>query len=247
MARPTVGFPIGRGRIARSFQERVISNAFRAASHGEGYMTDLLKSWIAAGCRWDNWEAANGNEAVSLQSPLDGLRSWQVRIRARTDGKPTAYALGPTGFGPGEASEAEGANTNKALAYEIFALFIVAAAPRAEVGICERCKQFYWNRWGHTNKRFCSRRCAQRQTAIEGQRKRLSREWGEKNKRIRSAILEFVDRKPTCQDWRAWVCRRAGVSKGFLTRTLRRGERGEPEGLVLRKRQRQFLQKGNGR
>lgn len=243
-------FQIGGRCLNRRFLERVIDNTFRAASHGHGFVTDLLNSWIEAGCRWDRWEKNDRFRAWKLvHGPGKGLDEWRVWIRAGRDGRAVPYAVGRAAFEPDAPKRA---NSDEALAHDIFALFLVAAAPRAEVGICERCRGFYWNRWGHANKRFCSRKCSQLQTAKEGQAQKLRDERKEKNTRIEKAIKDFFENliwdKPDPPDWKRWVASRARVTVSYLTRAFNRGLRGEPDGLKLTKAQIQNLEsKGRSR
>ncbi len=222
---------------------RIIQNTFRAASRyvnsDHAYMTCLLRSWVAAGCRFDAWEKSNPEMAWKLRRHLD--QRWRAMLFSGRGGRPETRLAGASGF---ETDAADKANSDEPLAYDLFAMFVVAAAPRAEVGICDRekCRQFYWNRWGHTNKRFCGRKCAQLQTATEGQAKRVRRQWQEKDKRIRRSIREFVNTKPQTSDWRQWVASKAQVSLSYLTRSMRRGNEGS-NGVKPSPPQRKYLRK----
>jgi hypothetical protein len=223
--------------------ERVITNTLEAASHPErgsspAYMTDLLESWIAAGCRWESWQNDNPGMAWKLRQRLEA--QWRARIYPGRDGRPEPVLLGASGFEPDAPQKA---NTDEDLAYDLFAVFLVAAAPRAEVGVCERekCRKYYWNRWGHLNKRFCSRECSRRETASEGQTEKTREKRREKIARLKRAIRECISENPSERDRRRWVAERAGVSLNFLTRAIRADQQAKPGGLTLTKAQRKFL------
>lgn len=108
--------------------------------------------------------------------------------------------------------------------YAAFALFLLAAAPRFEVGRCERCRRFFWNRWGHANKRTCGRRCSQLRVATRNQRARVQREQREKNTRIWRALRSPERRRLPAAGWKRWVAAWAQVSQVYLSRALKRGD-----------------------
>lgn len=246
--RPRVGFRIGSAHMNRRFLKRVIDNTFLAASSSEGFMTSLLKSWVDAGCRYDRWKKANPDAHWKLAHAHGwGLDNWRVIIPDRQDGRTEPYVVGVSGF---EREAPEKANGDELLAFEIFALFIIAAAPRAKVGLCGYCGKFYWNRWGHTNSRFCSRKHSQLQTAKEGQARKLRTKRQERNARIENAITDYFKTvawdKADPPDWKAWVADRANVTRSYLTRAYNRGLRGEADGLKLTKAQIKSLESRRG-
>jgi transcriptional regulator of heat shock response len=115
--------------------------------------------------------------------------------------------------------------------------------PRSRIGVCDRCDNLFWAPPRRKlNKRFCRRKCAQRQTASEAQAKRLAEERGEKNKRIRQAIKEFRKEKHSKADWKAFVTGHANVTRSYLTRAINRRLRGEADGLKVTKAQIQYLE-----
>ncbi|MGC2283670.1 MAG: hypothetical protein WA542_00335 [Candidatus Acidiferrum sp.] len=223
----------------------VAENTVKQASYPEGdprcepVLRALMESWIAAGCRFDRWEKANPEQRKILN--LETNR-WTMIFWSNHKGKPLAIlsSAGHVGDRP--------RRVNPALTgYQAFAAFLLCAAPCFEVGRCERCTRFFWKKRRKAKRRFCERRCSQRQTATEGQRQRVSRQRREKNRSISIAIREFIDRKPATADWKAWVAKRAGVTQKYVTRTVNRGLRGEPDGLRLQKLQRSYLERSTGK
>jgi len=222
----------------------VAENAIKQASYPEGdprcepVLRALMESWIAAGCRFDHWAKANPEEKKNLNRATN---LWTLFFWTNQKGKPLPILSSDANI---EASERR---INLAISgYEAFAAFLLCAAPRFDVGKCDRCSCFYWNRWGKRNKRFCNRNkriCAKRQTAIEGQRDRTAKERREKNYRIKNAIREFIERKPAKANWKVWVAERARVTQKYVTRTVNRGLRGEQDGLRLQKLQRTYLER----
>jgi hypothetical protein len=236
--RPTIRFPVAPRGINQQLVESIIKDTLDAANrpHGPAFIARIIGSWVDAGCHVQKWESKNPEMAYALGKRLE---DWRVRMVFREDGRRGPLLLGAFPFR--EENPLERANTDRRFALDEFAVFLIAAAPRAEIGRCDRCGRFYWNRWGHTNKRFCARQCSQRQTAIEGQAKMASRQRQEKNRRIRATLKALIDTKPRTADWRAWVAERARVSKNYLTRALRRGDQGKAEGIRLSRRQRVWL------
>src|SRR5262249_38407627 len=129
--------------------------------------------------------------------------------------------------------------------YQAFVTFLLCAAPRFDVGKCDRCGSYFWNRWGKANKRFCGRRCSVIGTATERQARRVARQRREKNVRISRAVDTLVRDEPATADWKTWVARRGRVTVSYLTRALNRGAQGKPDGLRLHKLQRTYLEKLN--
>jgi hypothetical protein len=245
--RGVISFRFALREINRRALERIIGKILLVASYPPdpysdtpqpvgGFVTDLLNSWVEAECKLKKWEEDNPAMADKLRRHL---ANWEVWLSPGPDGRPQPKLVGPNIFEP----DISGANGNEWLAYHLFGMFMVTAAPRAEIRICERCGGFYWNRWGHTNKRFCGRKCSQLQTAIEGQGKRLRAEHMEKNRRIRQSVKSFISRNIQSSEWRRWVAKDAGVSLNYLTRAVRRGAQGKPDGVKLFKWQMQYLRK----
>jgi hypothetical protein len=241
-----VGYAVAPHRIYRPVLDVVIQTTIRVASNpAEGspaYLTNLLRSWVEAGCRWDKWQESNPDPAKKLQYvPHFALDNWRVRIDARKkDGRPEPFVLGDSGFGP---DGPEKANEDESQAYALFGTFIVAAGPHADIRICRRCGDFFWNGRGYSARRFCSRTCTSRELANESHLRRQSAARQKINAKIKQAIKDFLARKPETDDWRRWVAGRARISRHAVTGALNRGERGEPDGLVLPKKQREFFRR----
>jgi hypothetical protein len=234
--------PMTAFRVKRQFTELLIPEMFcaaKGAKNGPGCVLNmLLRSWIKAGNDLETWAFANPQKFAMLRevcnqwrvSPFEGL------VPERGGFKPTLS--GPLGF---DASVKRRDHTDVRLAYDTFAAFVLTSGMVTRIGLCDRCGDYYWNRWGHANKRFCGRECSQRKTATEGQARKISRQRREKNKKILQAVRKFIDEKPVNADWKNWVASRAGVTGRYLTRTYNRGLRGEPDGLKLTKRQHQYF------
>jgi uncharacterized Zn finger protein (UPF0148 family) len=203
----------------------------------EPRLRPLMDSWINAGCRYDRWEKANPAHAKALGTALQ----WKLEFWPDERGRPTpVLSCHPRLGEPIDVEEYTG--------YNAFVEFLLSAARSCRVGRCDRCGRFFWNRWGHLNKRFCGRKCSQLKTASEGQARKCAAQRREKNKRVRKALTEFVEEETAVTDWKTWVARRARVTRSYLTRALNRGLRGEPDGVKLTKRKIQYLEsKGESR
>jgi len=211
----------------------VAENTIKLASYPEDdprhepVLRGLVESWIAAGCRLDRWEKANPKRRETLNRETN---HWTLTFWPNHKGKPL-----PILSSAGRAEDRpRPVNLAEFTGYQAFAAFLLCAAPRFDVGKCDRCTRFYWNKWGKANKRFCRRRCSQQQTATEGQRDRISRQRQEKNRRIKKAIREFIEGEPEA-DWKAWVSGRARVTRSYITRAVNRGLHRERDGLRLTK------------
>ena len=228
-------------KLDRPFAERVVESTLRQASYPEGdpqyepVLRALVESWIVAGCRFERWAKANPEKEANLSRQA---HKWTLRFETGTKGKP-APILSSYPWVPGRLEEID---TAEHTGYDAFVTFLVCAAPRFDIGKCACCERFFWNRWGHLNKRFCSRKCAQLKTASAGQARQLRAERREKNRRILRSIRKFIESKPGATDWRRWVATDAGVTLNYVTHTLNRGERGEPDSLKLTVRQRASLE-----
>jgi hypothetical protein len=87
---------------------------------------------------------------------------------------------------------------------------------------CDRCERYFINRFGHRNKRFCSRSCA---VALTVQRGRVSLY----TEKLARAAQLLVEQKPN-DHWKAWVDQRTGgrgaekrISRNWLTQAVRKG------------------------
>lgn len=198
-------------------------------------LADRLRSWIKAGCDLLEWQEQNRGAVMGVN---EAFSHWHpVFFKSRRGGMRPAL-VGPDPLTPVEELM-PGADGK--LADMLFAAFLIAGGPRGPIALCDRCRNFYWNRWGHANKRFCSRKCSQLQTAAEGQQERLRDERGKKNAKIKQAINALIWDKPRTQDWKEWVSTRTGVTKSYLTRAFNQELLGTPNGLNLTKRQLDYL------
>lgn len=227
----------------------------------EPVLRGLVESWVASGCRYDRWAQANPKEREILarEASRRTLTFWYDR-----KGKPRPVLLSGGGmaaesavelgrqFVDGRLARPQNIKHEEVTGYQAFVDFLLCAAPRFDVGRCVRCLRFYWNRWGHANKRFCTRQCSQIQIATDKQNERVAKERREKNVKIKQAIDALISvaslssplwDKLASRDWKSWVAERAGVTQSYVTRAINRGLRGEKDGLKLTKRKRTFLEK----
>lgn len=237
-ARTVISFPAVTKNVNRRLVKRIVDTILSAANHPQNpqHIAEIVASWERAKCNLRVWLSESPAIASEVGKKLE---DWRVRIEVHPDGKPGPLFIGAFGFD--EENSEKRANTDKSFAYDLFTVFLIAAAPLTEIGRCDRCNEFFWNRWGHLNKRFCGRKCAQLQTASEAQSERLAEERRDKNKEIKKAIRAFIRKKPTTPDWKRWVAERAGATRYYVTSALNRGQRGETDALVLTKKQRDFF------
>jgi hypothetical protein len=108
------------------------------------------------------------------------------------------------------------------------------------VAQCVTCDRFYLITTGHRGRKYCSQKCASKQTAMKATAERNRRIRSLKARAVQSAIAEFK-RLPKskaanideAEGWKSWVAKRANVrlrpagcsvSVNFVTRTLNRGK-----------------------
>ncbi len=229
-------------RVAANTIDRpmVAANTIKQANYPasnprhEPVLRGLVESWITAECRFDRWQEANPKQAQTLSRETS---RWRLLFAAGGKGKPLPIISSYERIG----TRGRIRNTQEYSGYQAFAAFLLCAAPRFAVGKCDRCHKFYWNRWGHRNKRFCGRKCEGLGTATERQARRTAKQRREKNSKIKKAVDAFFWDKPATQDWKAWVANHAGVTISYLTRSFNRGIQGKPGGLKLARRQQAHL------
>jgi len=199
-------------------------------------LRQLVGSWVASGCAFGRWKREHPQYAERLSREA---ARWALLFAAGPKGKPLPVLSNH----PLPDEGRRRINVGEFIGYQAFAAFLLCAAPRYDVGRCDRCGAFFWNRWGHANKRWCSRKCTIIGSASERQARRISKQRREKNARIKRAIAALIMEKPATVDWKEWVTSRARVTRSYLTRALHRGEQGKPDGLRLTKRQVEHLRR----
>jgi Family of unknown function (DUF6076) len=120
-------------------------------------------------------------------------------------------------------------------AFKTFRQFLQSPFYNA-IGQCLTCKRFYLMTTGHSGRKYCSQKCASKDTALKAMAKRNQRIKTLKLQAVRKAINDFK-RLPkskrltaeASQGWKSWVAnhanarlRRVGcrVSMTFVTRAL---------------------------
>jgi len=238
-----IRIPLASFRIKRQFTERLIADMFQVASgakDGPGsHLDNLLRSWADAGCDLEAWAMKNPDKFWILRQTCDEWRVRPFNGLAPERGGFKPVLVGAVGL---DATAETRDHPEIRVAYDTFAAFILTSGMVTRIGICDRCEKYYWNRWGHANKRFCGRKCSQLKTAAEGQAKKVAKQRQDKNRKIQKALGAFFWDKPAVADWKVWVAERARVTRTYLTRALNRGLREEPDGLKLTKLQVRYLE-----
>jgi hypothetical protein len=194
-------------------------------------LEELMGSWVDAGCRPARWPP-------KLRERLeDDLSRRRLQLVPNGDGgftydfTPPARTIVDLGLGGGYQADAKPGRT---AAVALFFQFVTGPL-QSEVGRCKRCQQFYWNQWGHSNKEYCGKRCACRDSATLTTQKRRSEERQKKIRAAQRAIKTFDElseetRSRLSRTWTKWVAREAGpeVTPNFITRAINRGELRRP-------------------
>jgi hypothetical protein len=195
---------------------------------------ELVYSWLAAGCRLDEWskqplrqrleDDLNRRRIVLYSDPNQDDRvsyDFTRPIREEID-------LG-LGEYKGKRFTVD-AVPGRTEAAQLFFQFITGPFQR-EVGRCKRCRMYFWNQWGHSNKLYCTSRCASADTATLVTRERRRKEHHGKLVTVQRSIERFEQlsaetRSRYGRNWKRWVKRKAGaeVSLNFITRTVNMGE-----------------------
>jgi len=194
---------------------------------------ELMESWLAAGCRVDRWPLRERLEA--------DLNRRRIRLLAdRSNEGRVAYEFGPLvreefdlGLGGGYKADIKPGRTH---AVSLFFQFITGPFQR-DVGRCKRCRNYWWNRWHHPGKIYCSSKCSSADTATRITRERREKDHQEKLQLVEAAMKSF-EQLPAAKQrrlgWKRWVKQEAGpdVSLHFITRAINRGEIKAPKGLA---------------
>jgi len=138
-----------------------------------------------------------------------------------------ARSMVDLGLGGGHKADAKPGRTE---AVALFFQFITGPL-QSDVGRCKRCLRFYWNQWGHSDKEYCGKRCASRDSATHTTQRRRSEQRQGKLRAAQRAIKKFeqlpreksLRHSPT---WTKWVAGEAGpeVTPNFITRAINKGE-----------------------
>src|ERR1700677_3142031 len=180
-----------------------------------GIPTDV-RSWILTPARWENIgdQEMRGRIQVFLSLLQGGDFEWGARTISFDGGFNITSNLGFPGCFQNVAAEGE--------AMRLFVLLLQSKIP---IGKCslDGCRRYFLNIGGC--RRFCCKGHTQsfvnqkvlRQLKIERDLQK-----NRKLDRARRAIREYELADPN-QDWKAWVGRRAKVSKNFLTLHVRQG------------------------
>jgi hypothetical protein len=215
--------PHRRRRDRGSDLDRQHENEVRAE------LAELMDSWLAAGCDLEQWRLRkrferdlNKRKLRLTADPVSGIvrHGLMDPVRRRVDLEVgSRYKVYDTHgrFG----------------AIELFFEFIIGPLQRT-VGRCKRCQKYYWNRWGHSNKQYCTARCARAESATQLTFERRRREHEESLGNIRAAIGSFERLSPArsarIRNWKKWVNQETGISLNFITRAINRGEIAPPKG-----------------
>jgi hypothetical protein len=114
----------------------------------------------------------------------------------------------------------------RTVAVELFFQFITGPF-QSKVGRCKRCRTYFWNQWGHSNKLYCNSRCASADTTARVTRERRLKEHQDKPEHYVFPACEnlIFDPSRPQKSWRtAWrklvreTARRAGreAARGAL-------------------------------
>jgi hypothetical protein len=168
----------------------------------------LMDSWLAAGCRFDQWplrqrlEKDLNTRTISFFPPdRDGRVSYEFTRPARLTAQTVDLIHGGSyAFDPEPGWD---------LAVSLFFQFITGPFFR-DIGRCKRCRKFFWNRSGHRDKTYCGARCASADTAERVTRERRQKEHEHKLRMVQSAIRRFERLSAEKQaryarTWKSWV------------------------------------------
>lgn len=199
------------------------------------YLHEYMKSWLASGCRLDKWPLGNrllediNRKEIAFGSDEDGRAVVLFKRKIMTFWWEPPDPLGRRNVLPGEME-----------ASEMFFQFITGPYYR-DIGQCKRCRNLYLNIWGHSDKTYCSQRCASADSAVKKTRERREREHREKLGRVGNGIRDFLNLSPERQArigarWKSRVANALpGVTVHFITRSINRGQLKLPQGLKGKK------------
>jgi hypothetical protein len=184
-----------------------------------------VDSWLEAGSNFNTWRKKYSELANRVKQYVGGYENY---LEAGNDGRAILVNRITSKSIAGLNSAAD--------VYAISSFLKIIRSPLFNtIGKCERCSTYFLNTSGHINKKYCSRSCATRNTALKSVRARRQEEQEEKIKKVRAAIQEFKQRKPKNSHWKLWVAERAGVTIKWITQAFNRGDLRDAKSLVGRK------------
>jgi hypothetical protein len=213
-----------------------------------------VDTWLEAGRRFWEWKRRAPNPSSVFESVLEQTR-WGIKptedggafllpkriMYAEWRGDLDSFLKSPHGLAAGRAEVTASSDDPVPFIASWMFTNLVTSPLRDRLGKCERCGRYYLSQGRYVNKRFHSRQCAWRTSAERAVYRRRDTERHRKVAEAKRAIRQLVFDKPDAPDWKAWVANRSGVTHKWLTRALHRGEQGKPGGLVLSKRQLQYV------
>jgi hypothetical protein len=193
-----------------------------------GELADLMVSWLAGGCRLNQWKLRQRLEddlncrRLFLSSDRDDWVEYDFSSPIREEAD--------LGLGGGFKLDTVPGRTG---AVALFFQFVTGPFQR-DVGRCKRCAKFFWNQSGHENKQYCTPRCASADTAKRVTHDKRVRDHEGKLASVRRAIKKFEglspERRARFQNWKTWVKEQCGpaVTRNFITRAINAGELDAP-------------------
>jgi hypothetical protein len=191
----------------------------------------LMDSWLAAGCRFDQWPLRERLENDLNTRRIAFYTPWWDR-----DGRAYYEFSDPVHETIETPDLIHGGLSTKivdpgwGLAVSLFFQFITGPFYR-DIGRCKRCRKFFWNRSGHRDKTYCGARCASADTAEHVTRERRQKEHEHKLKIVQAAIRRFErlsaeKQARSARTWKVWVKQRSGpeITLNFVTRAVNSGE-----------------------
>lgn len=172
----------------------------------------FLDTWIAAGCKFEEWQRANRDLYGWLVMAMKG----RFTTLEPVEGGPARLMWVRPNL-PGYLDSAT---------WPACENFISLATSEFYNSVCKchRCGNFYLNTTRRHRKVYCSRRCGSVASAKESMKRRRQRERQEKIARVEGALSAWRGRQTASRgDWKTWVSKRAGVTPKWLTRAVNRG------------------------
>jgi hypothetical protein len=190
---------------------------------------ELMDSWLTAGVQLARWEPKQQFEHDLNRRKLRLLTDREGTVRY--DFTRPAREEADLGLGGGYRVDVRPGRTE---AVVLFFQFITGPFQK-DIGRCQRCRKFFWNRSGHEEKVYCDSRCASAVTATVRTRERRAQERLDKLRAVQAAIEKLnqlsPDRRYRLQKtWTSWVAKEAGleVTANFITRAINEGELKRP-------------------
>jgi len=110
--------------------------------------------------------------------------------------------------------------------FEAASLFLnlVTSWRSGDVGKCSHCDRYFLSESGHTEKSYCSRKCAKADSARRSMERKRKSERDEKLEAANALIRECQAHKRR-EDWKTWVTGNSGggLTRHWLTRAVNQG------------------------